>query len=383
MDILASTWGYEAYLRAELGEEVVEEGLAEKRAEMAAAPFPFLRATYWRWSETVLGIAPELAGAPAVLAVGDIHLENFGTWRDADGRLVWGVNDYDEAAEMPYVLDLLRLATSGLLAGPEEGAPGAESIAEALLEGYASGLEEPGPAILDRKLDWLRHQVMVPEAHRREFWDKLRRKRKKFEARKEEERPRLWWRYEAALRAALPAGAAEPRIWYRSAGLGSLGRPRWVAQAKWCGDWVLREAKGIVPSAWTREHPGKGRAIRCIEIATGRHRAPDPWYRVVDGVAVRRLSPNNRKIETDRPAPLATADGPEETLGRDILLSPQMLQAMGRELASIHLGIGDAGDGIRRDLAGRGRDWLSDAAVRAARAVAAEHDAFRRSMPPG
>ena len=28
--------------------------------------------------------------APQVLSVGDLHLENFGTWRDADGRLVWG-----------------------------------------------------------------------------------------------------------------------------------------------------------------------------------------------------------------------------------------------------------------------------------------------------
>jgi hypothetical protein len=56
-----------------------------------------------------MDIVPELADAPKVLAVGDIHLENFGTWRDADGRLVWGVNDYDEAADMPYTLDLLRL----------------------------------------------------------------------------------------------------------------------------------------------------------------------------------------------------------------------------------------------------------------------------------
>jgi hypothetical protein len=26
---------------------------------------------------------------PRVLGVGDIHLENFGTWRDAEGRMVW------------------------------------------------------------------------------------------------------------------------------------------------------------------------------------------------------------------------------------------------------------------------------------------------------
>ncbi len=86
MGIIESTEAYEGFLRDEMGEEVVAEGLAEKHREMAAeAPFPFLRATYWRWAERILNIADELAGAPSVLAVGDIHLENFGTWRDADG----------------------------------------------------------------------------------------------------------------------------------------------------------------------------------------------------------------------------------------------------------------------------------------------------------
>ena len=42
--------------------------------------------------------------------------ENFGTWRDAEGRLIWGVNDFDEAARMPYALDIVRLATSAVLA---------------------------------------------------------------------------------------------------------------------------------------------------------------------------------------------------------------------------------------------------------------------------
>ena len=51
-----------------------------------------------------------------MLAVGDIHVENFGTWRDAEGRLVWGVNDFDEAARMPYAIDIVRLATSAVLA---------------------------------------------------------------------------------------------------------------------------------------------------------------------------------------------------------------------------------------------------------------------------
>jgi hypothetical protein len=375
MDILGSTQGYEAYLHAELGPEVVREGLAEKRAAMLRGPFPFLRATYWRWAEIVLEIAPELASGPTVLAVGDIHLENFGTWRDAEGRLVWGVNDFDEAAEMPYTLDLLRLATSGLLAS-FPSAQDARHVGQALLTGYAAGLEKPGPAVLDRDLAWLRQLVMVAEGHRQEFWDKLKKKRKRFEARAADQRPPLWPRYSAALRAALPVGSDEPRMWYRSAGLGSLGRPRWVAEAKWRGDWAVREAKGIVPSAWTRVHTARGRALRCIEIATGRYRAPDPWFGVTDGVAVRRLSPNNRKITTEKPLLPEDEDDTDETLGRDVLLGAEMLGAMGRDLASIHLGCGGDVNRIQRDLAMRKEGWLADAARRAAQAVTTEQKLF-------
>jgi hypothetical protein len=46
------------------------------------------------------------------MAVGDLHLENFGIWRDAEGRLVWGVNDFDEAHPMAFTNDLVRLAVS-------------------------------------------------------------------------------------------------------------------------------------------------------------------------------------------------------------------------------------------------------------------------------
>jgi hypothetical protein len=376
MDIVASTGAYEEFLRLELGAEVVEEALAEKRARMAEGAFPFLRATYWRWAEQVAAWAPALMQAPSLLAVGDIHLENFGTWRDAEGRLIWGVNDYDEAAEMPYTLDLLRLATSGLLADP---AADPQAIARPLLAGYAAGLEAPRAAVLDRDLAWLRALVVVPESQRADFWAKLKKKRKRFEARPEAERPVLWPRYREALLAALPRDAEPSTMWYRSAGLGSLGRPRWVARAQWRGDWVLREAKGVVPSAWTRGR-SLGRAIRCMEIATGRYRAPDPWYRVVDGVAVRRLSPNNHKIGTDQ-AVEGEEGGEEMRLGRDLLLQPPMLEAMGRELAAIHLGQGDPAAAILQDFTRRPAGWLAEAAAAAAAGTRREQQAFARVRP--
>ncbi len=54
-------------------------------------------------------------------AVGDLHVENFSTGRDTEGRLVWGVNDFDEVTRMPYAVDLTRLVTSAILAKRETG----------------------------------------------------------------------------------------------------------------------------------------------------------------------------------------------------------------------------------------------------------------------
>ncbi|ARQ08395.1 hypothetical protein NXC12_CH00299 [Rhizobium etli] len=141
---------------------------------MRSSAFVFLRATYWRWCETILDICQDLAGAPEVLAIGDTHLENFGTWRDVEGRLVWGVNDFDDAAVMPYALDLVRLAASAILARGDSG-PSVRMIGELILTGYRRGLENPLPVILERDYKWLRQALVLPNAERREFGRNTRR----------------------------------------------------------------------------------------------------------------------------------------------------------------------------------------------------------------
>jgi hypothetical protein len=351
-DIRQSTTRYEEWLRAQLAGDVVKKDLERKHEKMRESPFAFLRATYWRWAETVLEICPDLADAPHVLAVGDIHLENFGTWRDADGRLVWGVNDFDEAAEMPYVLDLIRLATSALVARKGLGVT-ADAICTAILQGYREGLKAPQPVVLDRDRQWLRELVVVSEKKRAKFWKKI--------GQLETARPPP--RYRKALAAAMPEPPlALGKTARRIAGAGSLGRPRWVGIADWRGGPVVREAKALVLSAWEREHgKGKGR-IRCTEIANGRYRAADPWQHITGNIAVRRLSPNNRKIEA----------------GDDLahLLSPDMMLAMGADLAGVHLGTASNGAAIARDLSRRKRGWLKTDAAEMAKAVAADHAAW-------
>jgi Uncharacterized protein conserved in bacteria (DUF2252) len=110
LSIHQATSSYEAWLGRWL--PLVNDDLNEKYKRMREDPFQFLRATFYRWAQRWPVVCAALADAPEVLAVGDIHVENFGTWRDAEGRLVWGVNDVDDAWTIPYTNDLVRLATS-------------------------------------------------------------------------------------------------------------------------------------------------------------------------------------------------------------------------------------------------------------------------------
>ncbi len=52
-----------------------------------------------------------------VLAVGDLHVNSFGTWRDAEGRLCWGLDDFDEAYLRRHFSPLL-ITMSALLTAP-------------------------------------------------------------------------------------------------------------------------------------------------------------------------------------------------------------------------------------------------------------------------
>src|SRR5271169_103293 len=147
MNIIKATHRFEEWLGRHT--TLVQADLRLKHQRMAEAPFPFLRATFYRWMQIWPEICPDLAKAPRVLAVGDLHVENFGTWRDVEGRLVWGINDFDEAYEFPYTVDLVRLASSAHLAIKQERLQiGAKDACVAILDGYRKGLSASRPIVL-------------------------------------------------------------------------------------------------------------------------------------------------------------------------------------------------------------------------------------------
>jgi hypothetical protein len=344
---------YETWLRKRC--DVVEKDLEKKHRRMREGAFKFLRATYFRWAETIEAICPDLANAPRVACVGDVHVENFGTWRDADSRLVWGINDFDDAAVMPYAYDLVRLATSILLA---PGHPfSADRAAAAVLDGYRSGLSNPAAALLDENAGWLRSFANPSEAEGRKFWNDL-------DALPEARPPAP---VRKGLRRSLPGRITDLRFASRSAGGGSLGRPRFVAVARWNSGRVVREAKAFVPSAWDWAHDRASDQPWFVQLAEGSFRSPDPLLHIDGSFVFRRIAPDARKIDLED----IHAQG----------LSTRLLRAMGADLAAVHAS-DPRSDRIAGDLEARAPAWLARAAEAARHATQKDFETYASRAQP-
>ena len=91
-----------------------------KYRNMRTSPFVFLRATCHLFYERV---APDLHAmqAPLTWCMGDMHLENFGSYK-GDNRLAYfDLNDFDEAVLAPTHWDLIRFLTSILVGAKSLG----------------------------------------------------------------------------------------------------------------------------------------------------------------------------------------------------------------------------------------------------------------------
>jgi hypothetical protein len=346
MNIQKATQRYETWLERHLS--IIPEDLELKHREMRSLPFPFLRATYYRWAQTFPEVLGDLARAPKALAVGDLHVENFGTWRDVEGRLIWGINDFDEAWVLPYTHDLVRLATSALLAkmdcDPKAGIG-------AIVKGYAGALAAGGrPFALAEHHTALRHMATSRLHDVQAYWEKL------FGLGELKKKPPAG--AIKAIERMMPGRRLEWRISHRVAGLGSLGRERYVAVAQWRGGSVAREAKALAPSACVWAAEGKGTApIHYQEILDRSVRCPDPFVRLQRRWIVRRLAPDCSRIELSAL--------PAE---HDIL---RLLESMGWETANIHLGTLKPSV-ILADLKKRPRGWLFHAARQMEKSVLAD-----------
>ncbi|WP_374652349.1 DUF2252 family protein [Dongia sp.] len=227
--------------------DITAELAALKRRKMLDSAFAWYRGTaelfYARWLKPVLAVK-----APSVWLNGDLHLENFGTYR-GDNRLTYfDVGDFDDACRGPATIDLLRFLTGTILAAPELGIARKEARSLA-----AYGLERYRAAMADGKPRWLERRTargaigdLLGDLERRSQADLLDkrtvmkngRRKLRFDTGKA---IKLDKGEAAAVIAALGRFArrrAHPDFFevldvaQRVAGLGALGRPRYVALIK-------------------------------------------------------------------------------------------------------------------------------------------------------
>jgi hypothetical protein len=338
MNIHQATAQYESWLARQI--PLLPPDLRLKHTLMRQNPFQFFRATFYRWAQVWAEAASPWAAGPVVLSVGDLHVENFGTWRDVESRLVWGVNDYDEAYPLPYTNDLIRLATSAFLAVEQLDVSPKRATTE-ILRGYRESLKAGGQpfVLVDRSTplrSMVRHRLKEPQ----KFWRKLR----NLAPCKTPPRPDVL----AAVRSILPDEKIRLRFAHRVAGLGSLGRERFTGLGIWEGGSIAREAKAWALSACLFAVDRNDGRMFLEEILGRAVRAHDPFWKLKGKWLVRRLSPDCFRLE------LMHLPKKREELN--------LFYSMGWETANIHIGSGKAGQ-IRKDLLRKPAHWLYRAAV--------------------
>ena len=129
-----------------------QERLQMKLSAMQADPFVFLRGTchlfYQDWHTALNKL-----DSPKVWVCGDLHLENFGSFKAENGLAYFDLNDFDESALAPCLWEFTRLLTSLIVAQdtlklkPKQ----TEALLESMTLTYASVLAEGKPKWVERK----------------------------------------------------------------------------------------------------------------------------------------------------------------------------------------------------------------------------------------
>jgi len=356
-DVVTATADYEKWASRHV--HLIPNDIKLKHRSMALDAFAFFRATFYRWAQLWPVVCPELANVTQVLAVGDLHIENFGIWRDPEGRLIWGVNDFDEAWPASYAVDLVRLVASAYLAiGERHLSITRREACRAIEQGYRDSLARGGsPFILAEHHRWLRLLATNKLRDPVVFWKKI--------LSHPRHKGRLPQDVLKLVHTSLPLRSMNFEMKSRIAGLGSLGHPRVLALATWHGAHIVREAKQLTPSAWIwAQHLDTDRILsrKLIDTCV---RIRDPYVHFASNWIVRRLAPDCCHLEI--------SSLPEE---RD---EEKLAYYMGWETANIHLGSRKSIPAVKHDLDSRKNRWLHKAAKAMLKATLNDWKYWRRN----
>ncbi|HLL88693.1 MAG TPA: DUF2252 family protein, partial [Tepidisphaeraceae bacterium] len=127
-------------------------GFPAKIASLADTKFKFWRGTkdlYYQWAKVEAGDWLADSGA-YVVAHGDLHPGNLGTYATGPNRVAFGLVDFDDSARLPFQLELVHGLVSLELASEARGMPLDDAerrlIADAMFGSYRAALASPRTA---------------------------------------------------------------------------------------------------------------------------------------------------------------------------------------------------------------------------------------------
>jgi uncharacterized protein (DUF2252 family) len=382
--------------------------LTLKLERMASSPFAFFRGACHRFYE-VLPQEGLTRDAPAAWIAGDLHLENFGSYK-GDNRLAYfDLNDFDEACLAPLTWDVARFQASLFLGVAPLGVSpaAAEALAARFAREYAETLRASHARWIERRTARGAVRRLLRSVAHREQADLLDER-----APRRHGRRRLRVGGPPATAKALPAErarrarvkeavealgtAADGTKGYRVldvqdriAGTGSLGLERYVVLTRGGGDadagWLL-DLKAVPSSAPARRSPCRqpawtDEAERATTLQRTLQAVPPARLATLEvgGVAhvLRELLPSEDRVDLARAV-------------RDADRIEDLVEDMARVVAWAHLrGAGRRGAAGPDDLAAFGRDasWqepLLALARRMAQTTLEDHAEFvaARRAPP-
>ena len=263
--------------------------LGRRYAAMRQTPLSFMRGTCHLFYATLPRVAA-LDEAPSAWLSGDLHAENFGTYK-GDNRLTYfDVTDFDEAVLGPPTLDAVRFLASILVAAGDWGLASeeGEALAARAAVAYTTELASGKAAWIERESArgaMKRLFAQVAGRSRTELLDRFtvrKAKRRRFVL---DERHLLPATDEtragvAQMVAAAGEAAHDPEYFRvvdvarRIAGVGSVGRPRFVVLLEGRGspdrnalvELKAAHASGVQPRASTPQPEWRDDADRVVSV---------------------------------------------------------------------------------------------------------------------
>jgi uncharacterized protein (DUF2252 family) len=396
MDVLEAIRAYNA------GRDPVR--LVRKYRAMRANSFVFLRGTcHLFYSRPLRGRC--FAKAPLVWTCGDLHLENFGSYKGDNRQVYFDLNDFDESALAPATWELVRLLASVLTAAetlrmePQQARADCkafvEAYADALSGGHAFSVErETAQGLVRTLLDNLGSRTRKAFLDRRSIVKRKRRQivcdDKHATVANSTARARA-----SELLAATAAAQANPAFFEvidvanRIAGTGSLGVERYIilvhGKGSPYGNYLL-DLKRALPSSLARHFPNvqpiwKSEAERVVALQRRMQAVStaflEPVVRRKKSYVLRGLQPSEDRVALD-----ATHARPEQVRG--------VIEEMGRLVAWAQLrSSGRQGSAIADKLVEFGEDrkkWraeLLETAADCARQVARDWQTYCQAFDGG